>query len=583
MQAPSLASPCTVSGANSTSQLEHRENRKRSSVWSNVRHTGFRWLRINVYPLFQAHSTCFSLFSERINWNVRYGTYLDIVSHGCQVHTSSMCQYVTGAASAGAASEKAIVYTWTTYRRQVPNILAWLTLDLAIVVVLVVLSVSISTFIALRILRRRHSNPKYVPTQYLKRKWEAWTPNGITASKGNYSARLQEGTSVPTIQLRNGDRSAANNTDPGHLEADDAEDGVDRRISVRSVMTLPKYSRSVRENEQILGREGDRDGIDILVEAPETAEEEEDRREEEMEDLYQIRLQRRTEIAAREDRRNRRREARIRGDFAEVDRIRQEGMLAAQQREVSGAAAMILEHQGRSRSRRVSSVSYADLGVARHDGTRIRANSSESDRPLLDSAASMSGGVSLRQWSTHGSLTPYHNRGQSTTSVNSTLSHDSTEFPPFGRAGSDFEVVNLNAGHSRHSSQAASRSRASSNITTPSIDTADLGEERIPDVEPPSYDGAGFEDAPPYTSPVSPISSALRQQHQDPRESQPVTGAPTLSIISRLPSIHIAAATPIDAHPSMEFPSSFTTVAHPEDPQPATPNNHTQQAFHDIS
>nr|POF15508.1 hypothetical protein CFP56_48703 [Quercus suber] len=461
---------------------------------------------------------------------------------------------------------------------------------IAVVVVLAVFSISVSTYILLRVLRRRHPTPKYIPTKYLKRKWEIWTPNGVISSKGNYSARLQEGTSVPTIQLRHGDQAAASNADPEHLEADEGDDGVDRRISVRSVMTLPKYSRSVRENEQVLGREGERDGIDILVEAPETVEEEEDRREEEMEDLYQIRLQRRTELAAREDRRNRRREARARGDYAEVNRIRQEGMLAAQQREISGAAAMIVEHQGRSRGRRVSSVSYADLGVARHDGTRVRANSNESDRPLLDSAASMSGSTSLLQWSTHDSLTPFHNRGQSTTSVNSTSDHGGTEFPPFGRAGSDFEIVNLSAGHSRHSSQAASRSRASSNVTRPSIDTADLGEERIPDVQPPSYDGAGFEDAPPYTSPISPINAFLRQQaqheQQQPPQTQSATGAPSLSVISRLPSIRIAAATPVDVRPSMDFPSPATTRVQEEGPRHPTTNDdddHTLQTPHDLS
>ncbi|RYC63576.1 hypothetical protein CHU98_g2652 [Xylaria longipes] len=42
------------------------------------------------------------------------------------------------------------------------------------------------------------------------------------------------------------------------------------------------------------------------------------------------------------------------------------------------------------RERAVSSVSYHDLGVARHDGSRIRANSTESERVvLLSDAASM--------------------------------------------------------------------------------------------------------------------------------------------------------------------------------------------------
>ena len=114
-----------------------------------------------------------------------------------------------------------------------------------------------------------------------------------------------------------------------------------------------------------------------MVEHPETAEEEEGRREEEMESLYQIRLQRRQEIADREARRQERRDARARGDQATLERLRQESTLRAQERDLSGTAAMIAEHQSKSRERRVGSVSYAELGVARHDGTRIRANRSE--------------------------------------------------------------------------------------------------------------------------------------------------------------------------------------------------------------
>lgn len=337
-------------------------------------------------------------------------------------------------------------------------------------------------------------------------------------------------------------------------------------------MTLPAYSRSVRENERILGREGDRDGIDVVVEAPETEQEEEGRREEEMESLYQIRLQRRTEVAEREDRRRRRREARRRGDFAEVERIRIESLTATQLRETQGAQAMIAQHQGANRERRVSSVSYADLGVARHDGTRLRdhnrmrANSAESDsRPLLDSAASMSDGASLRPWSTRGSQPFTHHRNQSQVDSLASLSDadsemvDMGDLPPFGRAGSDFEVVTMNQGtHSRNGSTFTSggRSRASTNTgpVRPSIDTTrtngDLGEGQIPSAEPPSYEGEGFEEAPPYTSPVEQRAPqrlpSQSERPQAPRLSSTEGGAPSLPEIGRLPSIRIASATPID-------------------------------------
>lgn len=338
-------------------------------------------------------------------------------------------------------------------------------------------------------------------------------------------------------------------------------------------MTLPTYSRSVRETERVLGREGERDGIDVVIEAPEGEDEEEARRDEEMESLYQIRLQRRREIEDREDRRRRRREARARGDFAEVERIRQEGTAATQERETTGAAAMITEHQGKNRDRRVSSVSYADIGVARHDGTRIRANSTESDsRPLLDSAASISGGASLRPWSTRETHSFTHHRNQSQTgsfaSDESSEMVDMSEAPPFGRAGSDYEIVTMNqGGHSRNNSAISTpsggRSRASTTNTMPvrpSVDTAvsgDLGESQIPSAEPPSYDEDGFEEAPPYTSPIPQRAPSFRLSAAEGSQSQRSTspnGAPLLPEIGRLPSIRIAEATPV-THQSPTFPA----------------------------
>ena len=71
----------------------------------------------------------------------------------------------------------------------------------------------------------------------------------------------------------------------------------DRNTSVRSVMTLPAYSQAPKETEQVIGREGERAGMDTVVEFPEDPAEEEARREEEMESLYQIRQARRQEVA----------------------------------------------------------------------------------------------------------------------------------------------------------------------------------------------------------------------------------------------------------------------------------------------
>lgn len=298
-----------------------------------------------------------------------------------------------------------------------------------------------------------------------------------------------------------------------------------------------------------------------MVEAPETAEEEEERRDEEMESLYQIRLQRRQEIAEREERRTAQREARARGDLGTLQRLREEHQARADNRGIADATAMIADHQSRSRDRRVSSVSYADLGVARHDGTRLRGNSTDSDhRPLLDSAASLSG---VRPWVTGDSLS-VHRRERSGSSAMSAMSGgsdvsgDELEMPPYGRAGSDFEVVSLNQGsHSRNVSQThtPNRSRANS-AARPSIDTsaADLGDARIPLQSPPAYDGAGFEEAPPYTSPIQQQPSAEQRRFDERPFSASASGAPLLPEIGRLPSIRIAEATPIEPRRPVEFP-----------------------------
>ena len=149
----------------------------------------------------------------------------------------------------------------------------------------IAISVIFLSYLVLKSIRVRQDNPRFIPTQYLKNKWTNWHPTGLTGNKGSYSSRLQEDTSYgPT--LHNG--SARESANLGDLEQNGGanEGTVERNTSVRSVMTLPAYSKSVRDNERVLAREGERGGIDTVVEASETAEEEENRREEEMESLY---------------------------------------------------------------------------------------------------------------------------------------------------------------------------------------------------------------------------------------------------------------------------------------------------------
>ncbi|KAF1966902.1 hypothetical protein BU23DRAFT_405621, partial [Bimuria novae-zelandiae CBS 107.79] len=294
--------------------------------------------------------------------------------------------------------------------------------------------------------------------------------------------------------------------------------GVDRNTSVRSVMTLPAYAPAPRENERVLGREGERAGIDTVVEFPEDVDEEEERREGEMESLYQIRLARRQEAREREERRQARREARARGDYEALAEIRRRAEQAAEE---SVSQMLIATHQTANRERRVSSVQYAELGVARHDGTRLRANSTDSDnRPLLDSAASIGSGGRARGMSN--TTLSIHQRGHSASSMHSVSSRASEEFDFAETSNShrsnsnDFEVVSLSHPQSRNLSR----------VTSPNP---------TPNMEIPNEDAPAYEDPPIYESPVA------------TRAPQLLGAAPQLPTLERLPSIQITPEpTPLD-------------------------------------
>ncbi|KAK8196024.1 hypothetical protein M8818_007176 [Zalaria obscura] len=144
----------------------------------------------------------------------------------------------------------------------------------------------------------------------------------------------------------------------------------------------------------------------------------------------------------------------------------------------TGRLPRLPDHQARPRDRRVSAVSYGDLGVARHDGSRVRANSNESDsRPLLDAAGALA-----------------------------------EPLPPLD---------------------------------------ADLADIPIPGPDPPQYDTMGFEEAPPYESPVR--DRAQQAQPIPSIEVQPAISAPQLPVIERLPSLRITEATPVEPR-RHEFP-----------------------------
>ena len=75
--------------------------------------------------------------------------------------------------------------------------------------------------------------------------------------------------------------------------------------------------------------------------------------------------------------------------------------------------------------------------------------------------------------------------------------------------------------------------------------------------QPPAYE-EGFEEAPPYTSPIDrqiPGFQRARTQQSDSPRPVSATGAPLLPEIGRLPSIRIAAATPVEPRgPAADFP-----------------------------
>lgn len=350
-------------------------------------------------------------------------------------------------------------------------------------------------YVYLRAYRRTHTDPKYVPTRFLKSRWRSW---GVRPSYGRMG-RHHDGP--PSHDLQTSDTSynpSLTITDTNSRPPTEAAipvNGVDRNTSVRSVITLPAYNASPDPSERLIAREGERAGIDTVVEFPETADEEERRREEDMESLYQIRQARRREIDEREERRRERQLARDTGDWARVEQLRLESQMRARVRADSvgsvagsltppatvGSSTLIAEHNARtgSRERRVSSVSYADLGLARHDGSRLRADSVESSdqRPLLDSAASMGGREDRSRRNSLALAQPLaqHRRNLSGESDRSHADASADDDTP-------------------RTSMAGDRGGAST------------GRSSFPPTDPPRYEqliGYTDEDAPPYSSPVT--------------------------------------------------------------------------------
>ncbi|KAL3421359.1 hypothetical protein PVAG01_07804 [Phlyctema vagabunda] len=356
---------------------------------------------------------------------------------------------------------------------------------LPVLVTFVALLLVVFSIILCRSCRKKHKNPKYIPTKYLKSQWERWQPTqGQRLPQTNDHLERTRSSQPPAAF-----DVAAGGGNPGITVVGA---GVDRNTSVRSVMTLPAYRLSALENEQVLGREGERGGIDTVVEFPEGADEEEQRREEEMEALYQVRLARRRENEERDERRRLRREARERSDWVALRELQNQSRTETAANAGRSVAELRAEHDRlkAERQRAVSSVSYGDLGVARHDGTRLRANSEESERQgLLGDAASIA--ASSR----------YHRRDHSSVSVIS-IDTMNSDLPSPGltrsRANSRAESP-LRRGSTNPSLVATDRAGSS-----PEIIDHETGSEDAPSNSPPGYENISLETPRSENGPLEP-------------------------------------------------------------------------------
>lgn len=134
----------------------------------------------------------------------------------------------------------------------------------------------------------------------------------------------------------------------------------------------PEYTeKACDEWEQQIGVGGDRAG-DTINSPPESREEAEEKRNREMEALYQIRLSRRTEQTERNERKKRRNIARQANDLDTLRALREEALVAARQCESEGSIFLIREYEGRPKTQKVASVYYHGVGIIRHDGSEIR-------------------------------------------------------------------------------------------------------------------------------------------------------------------------------------------------------------------
>ena len=264
-----------------------------------------------------------------------------------------------------------------------------------------------------------------------------------------------------------------------------------------------------------------------MIEFPEGADEEEAAREAEMEALYQVRLARRRENEEREERRRLKREARERGDFVALRELQARSRAPSSSSAGPSVEEARAEHERikKERQRAISSVSYADLRVARHDGTRLRANSNDSERDgLLGNAAGMGSG-------------PYHQRDPSASSV---LSLDTM----------NTDQASGRLPHSRRGSALSDRADTTLRQVSTNSRSGSPGIERVGS----SPEMIEADDLPP-NSPPGYENISLDTPH-DSQSREPPPGYSTSSIPSGQPR---AATTPLPAPtPAVSRPTAVT-------------------------
>lgn len=409
----------------------------------------------------------------------------------------------------------------------------------------IVVAVLLVSYMTLRRLRAKNKSPKYLPGGFLKKRWQQWQPKGKYRSVN--SAERGESMTNTRTEYQGREETAA---------AEAVTAGVNRNTSVRSVMTLPAYSQAPKETERVLGREGERGGMDTVVEFPETAEEEEATRETEMESLYQIRQARRREIAEREERRRERREARERGDVQRLEELRRESRQRVQGANNGStgnltADTLIAEHQSRPKERRVSSVAYGEVGQVRHDGTRVRANSHESERGgLLAGAAPMGENAHGRSGSDATSLFTIDNisrpslaytggRHRSDSGALSVSTASSIDLPQATPIGTD-EASQRPTSGSSESSPADPRftpegtDRGSDENGSPS--DGQPSENRLS--RPPEYDNHDWGEAPSYEEALRRAQSQRQSQLPVPRINVQMASEPNTPVLRAMSEEH---------------------------------------------